>query len=70
MLTEKDKEIVLLALLTMANNHFRYWEYNQDDFDKETILKVLEVAKKIDSSSPYVQDIAELVIEIKKQAGN
>lgn len=66
MLTEKEKAVVLMALLKMANGYFKDWEESKDDFCKEGVLSALEVARKIDSGSQYTHDIGALAAKMNQ----
>ena len=65
-MTRKEKAIVLLALLKMANDYFKEWEETKDDFCKESVLSILEVARKIDSGSQYTHDIGALAAKMNQ----
>lgn len=66
MFSKKEETIVLMALLKMANGYFKDWEESKDDFCKEGVLSVLEVARKIDSGSQYTYDIGALAAKMNQ----
>lgn len=65
-LTEKEKSIVLVALFSMAVKYYKEWEETQDDFCRDTLFSILEVARKIDSGSRYTHDIGALATRMNK----
>ena len=65
MFTEKEKSIVLVALLKTAVDYYKEWEEYEDDFCKDGVLSILEVARKIDRGSRYTHDIGELAAKMK-----
>lgn len=65
MFTEKEKGIVLLALMNMANNYYMEWTNGKEDHYREGVLSALKVARKIDNTSIYTYDIGALAAKMK-----
>lgn len=66
MLTEKEKAVVLLALLKTANEYSEEWEETKDDFCKDAVFTILKIARKFDSGSQYTYDIGALAAKMNQ----